>query len=320
MALFRILHASDLHMGAVPKRPGKYWHQASHHPAPLKAIADFANANRTALNGVLLTGDLATTGALRDLEAAYDFCTAAAANPAVSQTPAGDPTLVHWRQAGLLDLLPGNHDRFRSKRYLYRPGGTVFDQVFCAGPAPRLWHQGRRVAHGLVLQQGNSILHILKADFTLRHGDHGQKFYMLPGWFGQGRVEQPILDQLVDATEQARNYYRNLGSLTTLWAIHFDPFTTDETLKLLDSELLAQAAQKLRIPAILCGHTHETKLKALSDATFVFVCGTAAQVGSPHWDCQVIEITTDDYGQVPPTFRVQWYRYQQGKLKFLQSL
>jgi hypothetical protein len=244
------------------------------------------------------------------LAAAYQLYAAAAANPAVATTPAGEPTLVHWANSGTLDLLPGNHDRFRSLANLYRAGGVVFDQVFDPKKGISFWNARQGVAHGVAVRRGTSVLHIVKADFTLRRGDGGQRFYALPGWLGQGRVEQTVLDNLMAATKDARLRYTDEGwNPVTLWAIHFDPFATDQLLLLLESEKLAKAAQELNVAAILCGHTHESKLKPLSDRTVVYVCGTTAQAGSPQWDCQSIEVITDDNGKLPATLRVAWYRY-----------
>lgn len=310
MAMFRILHASDPHMATVPFRLGTYWHQPSHDLNALKAFVAFAHRNRNAFDAVLVSGDLATTGDRTDLVAAYQLYTAAAANSVVAITPAGEPTLVHWANSGTLDLLPGNHDRFRSRAHLYRAGGRVFDQVFDPKKGMSFWSAKQGVAHGVSICRGASVLHIVKADFTLHRGDSGKWFYMLPGWLGQGRVEQTVLDDLVAATKHARCQFTDEGCHpVTLWVIHFDPFATDQVLLLLESAKLAKAAQELNVVAILCGHTHETKLKPVSDKTVVYVCGTTAQAGSPQWDCQSIEVVTDDNGTLPATIHVDWYRY-----------
>jgi hypothetical protein len=331
MALFRILHASDLHMAALPFMPGgstvgwprklaKHWRQTSHDPAPLRAFVQFAHKNQNAFDALLVSGDLATTGERPDLAAAYNLYTALPANATVCVTSTGEPTLVQWATAGKLDLLPGNHDRFRSVKQLYRPGSQVFDRVFCPHLGTRFWCAGQGVAHGVSILRANSVLHIVKADFTLRRGDGGKRFYWLPGWLGQGRVDQTVLDQLVDATKQVRDDYEKQGwKPITLWAIHFDPSTTDQTLLLLEWEKLAQAARDLKVMGILCGHTHESKIKPLSDSTFVYACGTTAQAGSPQWDCQAIEVLTDDSGVSPPTIRVNWYRHDNGQFSFIAS-
>jgi predicted phosphodiesterase len=332
MALFRILHASDPHMAAQPFMAGgsstfrwppkvaRHWRQTSHDPAPLRAFVNFAHHNRDAFDAVLVSGDLATSGDRTDLDAAYQLYTAPPANPNVSLTPAGEPTLVHWAQANKLDLLPGNHDRFRSARQLYRPGGRFFDRVFCPNAGLRFWCARQGVSHGVAIRRGNWVVHVVKADFTLHRGDGGQRFYWLPGWFGQGRVDQTTLDQLVAATNRARNdIEQRHWKPVTLWAIHFDPLTMDQKLLLLESEKLVHAATNLKVTAVLCGHTHESNLKPLAQTTFVYACGTTAQAYSPHWDCQAIEVETDDGGTSPPQVRIQWYRYGNGQFSLLAS-
>jgi 3',5'-cyclic AMP phosphodiesterase CpdA len=286
----------------------------------LHAFADFAHHNRAAFDAVLVSGDLAVSGDVADLNAAYQFYTAAAANPHVPRTPSGEPTLVHLAQADKVELLPGNHDRFRPANHLYRPGSRVFDRVFCPKTGKQFWCAGQGVASGVAVRRGNWVVHIVKADFTLRRRDRGRRFYWLPGWLGQGRVHQTVLDDLVSATAQARHEIRQKGCQpVTLWAIHFDPFTTDQTLLLLDSDKLAREATQRKVTAILCGHTHESKLKPMSDTTLVYTCGTTTQANSPQWDCQAIEVETDDTGVLPPKVRVAWYRYSKGQFVWLTS-
>lgn len=321
MPLFRILHASDPHMAAVSSlRPTKWWRQVGHNPKPLEAFVKFAHQNQTAFDAVLVSGDLSTSGHRADLDAAYRLYTAQAANATAYLTPTLEPTLAPWANAGKLDLLPGNHDRFRSSKQGYRAGGTVFDSVFCPQGGMKFWRAGQGVAHGISVLRGKSVLHVVKADFTLPRHDKGKRFYWIPGWFGQGRVDQAVLNNLGATTQAVRTDYVARGwNPVTLWAIHFDPFTTDQTLLLLGSEKLLEAARALKIPAILCGHTHESKVKPLSEETFVYACGTTAQAGAPQWECQAIEVVTDDNGVAPPAVRVVWYRYHKGQFSFLGS-
>jgi hypothetical protein len=46
------------------------------------------------------------------------------------------------------------------------------------------WNAKQGVAHGVSICRGASVLHIVKADFTLHRGASGKWFYMLPGWLG----------------------------------------------------------------------------------------------------------------------------------------
>ena len=163
MVTFRLLHASDFHLAETPYKAGtttagwvakfkpkklsRPWLQISHDPHVLRAFAVFAHGIAHEIDALIVTGDLSTTGRRVDLHAAKAFLT----DPAVGATPLtseGEPTLSAYGKRNRLDVLPGNHDRYRSAARLYRPGGTVFDSVFphVASPTPPLgfgW-RGRR--------------------------------------------------------------------------------------------------------------------------------------------------------------------------------
>jgi hypothetical protein len=104
----------------------------------------------------------------------------------------------------------------------------------------------------------------------------------------------------------------------SLWAIHFDPCSTDATLQLLHSDRLVQAAKDAGVTTILCGHTHESKVKPLSDTTTIYVCGTTCQARRKRDDppvqndCQILQIDVDSStptAQPALEVCVTWYRY-----------
>ena len=125
------------------------------------------------------------------------------------------------------------------------------------------------------------------------------------------------LKALVTLTRNWRTHLEKQNpSVIVLWAIHFDPHSTDETLKLLDSEQFAKAATVEKIPVVLCGHTHESKVKPISDTTAVCACGSTTQAHSPQGnDFQVLEVNAPDDAAAPPSIRVVSYRYD-GKRRF----
>jgi 3',5'-cyclic AMP phosphodiesterase CpdA len=323
---FKLLHASDLHLATTPYRAGaviagwvakhkpkmlsRPWLQISHEPNTMRAFAVLAHAIQPEIDALIITGDLATTGRRVDLNAAYSYLT----DKAVGGTPftsAGKPTLSAYVLRKRLDILPGNHDRYRSSAMLYRPGGTVFDQVFSS---PH-WFSGQSTKNGIAIRRGSVVMHLVKADFSLHKRDSGTAFYYLPGWFGQGKVRHSVLNSLVDRTRRVRQYITSQGyEPFTIWAIHFDPYSTDSTLSLLESGRLADAARKTSVTTILCGHTHESKIKPLSDVTTVYACGTTCQAKTEQNDCQVLEIElseqhSNDVKAYQPKIHVTWYRY-----------
>jgi hypothetical protein len=148
-------------------------------------------------------------------------------------------------------------------------------------------------------------------------GDNGKKSFGLPGWFGQGRCVASVLDQLTKSTVDEVQVNGN----AVIWAIHFDPHTTDSLLALLDSEKLVEKLDRLKVdhqitvPLILCGHTHESKVKKLSADTTVYACGTTSQAFSPQGnDLQLLSIDVD---QARVTgVHCALYRYHQNSGQF----
>lgn len=346
MALFRLLHASDFHIAQTPYWAGefvnprlarltRFWRQKSHDPFVLKAFAQWVwwnggfapDSGGLMFDAILLTGDMATTGDIADLHEARGFVD----NPPYNGgflTPAGKPTIAFANDYHFISVLPGNHDRYRSGFSFYLPGGTAFDSVFCPGAAKGkpYWcvKQGFAFVGGPKRRKASVLIWTI--DFSLRSIDRGKRYYGLPGWLGQGRVLKKLLygpkgtPALLDPASlvgQTLSWSQNAinQGLTpvVIWAIHFDPFSTDGLLQLLDSDLLSAATSQAGVSAILCGHTHETKVKPLSALTTVFTCGTTAASGEPHNDFQVLEIDVPDTGPQVPTFRVTWYRYDDGK-------
>lgn len=332
---YRLLHASDLHLSKVPysagsRNPGwlskfKRYKLIGHDDAVLRAFARFVyyyGRERRLFDLTLLTGDLATSGFRNDLQRALDFLTKAPTTPATPLWVDDDnePTISFFPRAAM----PGNHDRYRRTPPLFMPGGTLFDHLF-----QQFWWAGQGAQPWRVLQKpGTRPLAVVAADFTLHPNDSGKTFFGLPGWYGQGRVDQSVIHDLRTTTQDVRDYCtgQGLDEPAVLWAIHFDAAATDEALKLLDSDFLVQAAAEERIPVILGGHTHESKIKPLSPTTTAFVCGTTSQanVGSSLDfsatvnDCQLLVIDVPDDREQPLAIEVTWFRYDTGQGRFVQ--
>jgi hypothetical protein len=171
-------------------------------------------------------------------------------------------------------------------------------------------------------------LAVVAADFTLKAHDNGKAFFVLPGWYGQGRVDLQVVKDLKAKTQDLRDLCReqNLDEPALLWAIHFDAAATDETLKLLDGDFFTQAAEEEKITAVLCGHTHESKIKPLGAVTTAFVCGTTSQANisnaldysSTVNDCQLLTVDVPDDPKQRPTIKVTWFRYDGSQGRFVE--
>lgn len=338
MPRFRILHASDLHFSTRPFRYGltdslQSWftgtyirpgHTVStHSPTVALALAAFAYRNRGAYDALLLSGDLGATGSAGDLGFAQRFLSAPPM-PGLAPYAAG-PTRSTLRSIGKpVVVLPGNHDRYGPllSSPPYPPGDATFDAMFpswSAGQgAQELWRHTRT---GVTLV-------LLGADFTLRPSDLGGSgpsalISALPLFFsvwhyGRGRVYDEPLGRLRDLTRKVR---QEAQPCVVLWAVHFEPETTNTGLELLGDQLLVQAAAEEHVPAILCGHTHRSRVRALAGGiTTAYVCGTTAQyyVGPHNANAiHVLDIDTPADCSAPPTITCRRYTYDSVRKGFL---
>src|ERR1700730_6313035 len=228
MACIRLLHISDLHFSFEPRRLdalsrirlGFREFQvlralfrlrsnslfSSHDRDLARAIAEFADLNSSLLDGIIITGDLATTGLAEDLSIALSFLNAP---PAAGVTSAeGMPTLA---ASGLnIFLLPGNHDRYATE--LGGPGGTDFDDIFS-----QYWESGSRV-QAVVLERDDEKLGIIAADFTLTQSLHSDVPYIRH--LGQGRAYPEVLKLLERMTIELRNEHPQPGQSNWLGLIN----------------------------------------------------------------------------------------------------
>jgi 3',5'-cyclic AMP phosphodiesterase CpdA len=305
MASVRILHASDLHIAkqenvtspADRVTPGTLksalFHRmfaSSHDPAILQRLASFIHKEsaKGLLDAVILTGDIATTGATGDLEKAFEFIHEAADPrvPTQSARQKGKATLAGANKP--IWLLPGNHDRYQSSiRRFYVPGGLEFDRVF-----RRDW-QGPVQRFPSIAKAGLTVT-VIGADLNLQ--THRQSDRRL-GWLGQGLAD-PFLNQLEAATKQLTEAERQC----VIWAVHFPPLYPNISpyLKLLDDNLLVARANACGIKAVLSGHTHSAVRYRKSPMRFDVLCaGTVSQSFAPEGNqFQIIEVSSDASGNI----------------------
>ncbi len=305
MASVRILHASDLHIAKQENltspadrfTPGTLksalFHRmlaSSHDPAILQRLASFVYKQSATglLDAVILTGDIATTGATKDLEKAFEFIHAPADPrvPTQSASQKGKATLAGASKP--VWLLPGNHDRYqRSIRGGYVPGGVEFDRVFQSD-----W-QGPVQRFPSISKAGLTVT-VIGADLNLQ--THRQSDRKL-GWLGQGLAD-PFLNQLEAATKQLSAADRQC----VIWAVHFPPLypNISSYLKLLDDDLLVARANACGVKAVLSGHTHSAVKYRKSPMKFdVFCAGTVSQSFAPEGNqFQIIEVSSDASGNI----------------------
>jgi 3',5'-cyclic AMP phosphodiesterase CpdA len=310
----RIVHASDLHFGTAGNQVGVIeWWQAwcgggnlfplptlisSHSEDCVNALADFAYANEPYYDVLLVTGDLATSGGRADIRRAHDFFAAPRVKGHLGSRR--QPTLRGLKRP--IRVLPGNHDRYGHLAY---PGNSRFDDTFFSD-----WHAGQG-AQLLWLEPEESWLALIGVDFTLAKNDLGEPIGphgLVPGYLGQGRVYRGRLENLVRITQAVRE---KCPECAVIWAIHFNPVSGDDALRLLDATgRFTQAVTDNEVAAILCGHTHYSGRYSFA-GTDVWSCGTTTQ-HQPAFDNHLhyIEFTFAPGQPRRPAIRVIRFSYQ----------
>ncbi|MBX7183755.1 MAG: metallophosphoesterase, partial [Vicinamibacteria bacterium] len=212
MPAFRFLHVSDLHIAARSrvvglsdlKRPGYPWPGfgspetdgiglglcSTHDPYVLEGVARHVHQNADTFDAVVLTGDVATTGAAADLEAARRFVESEASDLWLAE---GDtPTLAASTRQ--VSLIPGNHDRYDGPRML--PRSDQFDRAFAA-----YWSAGSSAQTIGVFEKDAAYSAIVGLDLSLRNRHDAEVRW---GVWGQGRSYSDVLDRAIEITEALR--------------------------------------------------------------------------------------------------------------------
>ncbi len=236
---YSLLHLSDFHFLQEHWLPedASQISEADRFLASL--VAQFAFRQKSLLDAILISGDLAAVGSRPSLERALSF---------VESTNNSDywNGLATLKSSGLRTvLLPGNHDRYR--RGLL-PGGTAFEDVFSnywQGDAVRVEYFGKPEGDGLA---------IIFADFSLES--------LEPGFLGQGRAHEETVAKLKLLTEKTRKNY------AVLWVFHFPPGdNVKRALRLKEWRRVVAAAKRCGVNQLVAGHVHETIFYSLTSGS-----------------------------------------------------
>ena len=208
------------------------------------------------LDALVVTGDLATTGADADLVVARDYFSGRI--PANWNPGEECPSLLTGED--VIITLPGNHDRYEGVALL--PGGARFEQHFGSfWDFEQKWSYdplsvlGNSQVKVCTLEKDNVGLGIVLADLSLRDAHSAEGSW---GWVGQGAAS--CIREMVLATESIREEAQDAGiGAAVIWAVHFPPGFpgNDEQLRLLNEDAFIAAAEASGIQLILAGHTHQ---------------------------------------------------------------
>lgn len=312
MSEINILHISDLHISEhemhepiFPLRREsagifvksifklKGYFVATYSRYNLRALTTFIRNNRNNLNGVIITGDISTTGLDFDLERTYQFVNGVEGlSPVLSRI---EPNLQGINGKDELLLLPGNHDRYKIFKYLsalgkllgYFPGNRLFDSVF-----HKYWDDD---VMEMVIPKEDFTVGVFAADFNLKNFLHSRPVRP-SNWHAQGKVYTDICDKLVSATNNFKEKYVDADKLI-IWAVHFPPEAPDikKHSELLEKTELISAAHKNGVSLILSGHLHDPSRRQVAPNTYVLTAGTATQHYAPEGNfCHLISITNNN--------------------------
>jgi 3',5'-cyclic AMP phosphodiesterase CpdA len=315
MAIFRLLHITDLHI-AIPPEDNQFgrrtlW-EASEAVYPshgnryaLDAIAEFVSEHRSSADLILLSGDVADDGVERNLDAAYRYITTPATDDWFVRDPFA-PTLDAGRTSGpLFFILPGNHDRFQVNGRT--PGGTAFDAKF-----EEYWHAGLGGVQSVLLPpKQNTTLALIAADFCLRSAGSGTVY------LGQGHAYEDVVDALVRQTREVRAASPKAG---IVWISHFPPLlNVDHSLKLWGAIRLLNEARRNGISHVIAGHLHRNQVNTYADVE-VICTGTASCTGAGelhgYW-IQLLDIDVEPDGGV--SIALTKYRYKPLEARFVRQ-
>lgn len=256
---------------------------SSYVPEIAKGVAQFCLERRSVADGIIITGDLATTGTPSDISVAKSFVDEPARSGFLSDNRM--PTL----QSSTLPIyvFAGNHDRYENNKAA--PNSVLFDLSFSKYQRPSTKYVGYWVS-----EKRGQRLGFVYADFSIRSRSDAE--YLSPIFaYGQGRVYEDVLADLV---EQTQAIWREEGRIPILWLIHFAPFPCGLHLKFIDYEKIVSAAKALGILATVCGHTHQA-IKHEVDNHVIYCGGSACCVDSEE-DCriQIIDVEIDAHAHV----------------------
>lgn len=283
MGELAIVHVSDLHMAADANRLPSPFQEKSHRKK-IRQLCDMAIRRGQRIDGLqdnilscashsvraarhfasfldlkvrpalspnlfIVSGDVSTTGTIEDLREARNYLSTSTSSGWTS--PLRKPVLGIPR--GSLLVIPGNHDRYRGR--LLKPNNKEFDNVFSSQWSPV--SSCGRVVCGVHSTSSGEKLVIASADFSLMKCRDGWP----PKWTGHvgtGRVYPAILKNLC-AASKAACLENNTSAL--VWVIHFPPGFqgVPPELRLLDEEILLQAAEEVGVRIIFSGHTHQAR-------------------------------------------------------------
>jgi predicted phosphodiesterase len=318
--VYRYVHLSDLHFCTQPWRvnalfkrdlhksldtfdkgrpPENEWNSiirpASFVPEIASGVARFCYWLNKKFDGIIISGDLATTGRGGDLAVARTFvATPPGYGPYISYN---EPTICGTTAPRNIHLVPGNHDRYRDD--FATPGSQNFSLMF---EDPHMRNRAGDIGHWVKAKRDHKLAFVY-ADFSLKRVEHLSD--PLKGRYGQGVVYAKVLKDLKNKTSELKAL-----DIPVIWIIHFAPYECEPSLQLINFKHVTDAATELGVLCTLCGHTHVQE-NIVVNGHQVFCAGSACCVDSKDKArVHLITIRIDDDGPSVSrrNFRWSWDR------------
>ncbi len=234
----------------------------SYDPNPLFGLSHFIWKRRHAYHGILLSGDLATSGLESDLTVASDYIR----QPPTNKWTAGGQAVLSHGPTDLL-IIPGNHDHFGdsampTKGPFRRKFSAETDYLDDLGVGYRLF------------KDGDAVVAIIAGDFTFNSRSEPKNSFHR---YGGGFVDPKAVEEMKRLTLSFRETFSH--SITgVLWMIHFAPYECNPTtLEMSNYECILEGAKEVGVFNLLCGHTHKSKFEN-ADGVNIFCAGSATSV------------------------------------------
>lgn len=263
---FRLLLASDLHVGEVPNRVGllevpqcidpfNVRFMSSHSQVLLDGLADLACSPD--YDALVVAGDLTSTGSDGDFQAVRRWLDDVEAR---SDKPV---------------IIPGNHDRYHGPGYL--PGSTRFEKHLDS-----YWRPGQAVQVVADLELGRSRLVLIGVDCTLSSVQDAEPFPL--SHLGQGCVRTEHVEALRRVHQEVTR--DGADNVVVGLVVHYPPLYPGggRSLKLVNETALVTAMFELVIPFAMCGHTHQAMCYRIDGAIGVICNGTSTQRVGPRFE------------------------------------
>lgn len=314
---FKFVHLSDLHFSVVPshinpldhqdktrlykaawiyeqKRQGKPWSLPTTFERDVAVVlaGDLKKRVLTnSLDGIIVTGDLATTGNDRDISVAKSFLTGTLGPEFVLPELASG--FMNFYDTLPVIVLPGNHDRY-TENFLGRSKSFEGNSAFTPSWDGGFNHINKVIADNnsdrlryAIFERDSEKLIFIQADFSLERWGDASAFNGISGILGQGLAYRKVIKALKKLTARLQ---KDFSCESVVWLCHFPPEVEDDkicprNMELLCGNRLSKAASESKVAYILAGHVHHhINYSPINGVEVICTASATDPVGTPSFN------------------------------------